>query len=322
MKPILSLSSCWCSGRHRDGYEMVREIVDLGFDRIELSHGIRISLVPGILRAVEEKIVSISSTHNFCPLPPGINHAAPNLYSPSGPDPREHQQWLRHTRRSLEFTRQVGARYMVTHMGAVRFFWGKPGSKLKRRLEERPDINVFEDPAYRKLVNRATQKVRKQMPKFWQQLCLSLEEILPDAERCDVVLGAENREGFEELPLDPDFPEFFRQAKDHPKLGWWHDTGHGRIKERLGLLDHRKYLEENRDKLVGFHLHDVSPTGGDHQAIGTGTVDFEMLAEFIRPEHILVLELSPRLTPEEVVQSRDYMEKILARSPVGQKAES
>jgi sugar phosphate isomerase/epimerase len=320
MKPRLSLSSCWCSGRHRDGYEMAREMADLGFEYIELSHGIRISLVPGILRAVSEGVVKISSTHNFCPLPPGINHPAPNLYSPAGPDPREHQQWLRHTRRSMEFTRQVGARYMVTHMGAVRFFWGKPGTKLKRYLDAKPETKVGEDPRFQKISNRAMQKMRKQMPKFWQQLCLSLEEILPDAERCGVILGAENREGFEELPLDPDFPDFFRQAKNHPNLAWWHDAGHARIKERMGLLDHRKFLEENASSLVGFHLHDVSAAGSDHQTLGTGTVDFDMLCSFIRPEHVLVLELSPRLTVEEVLQSRAFLEQRLqavAPSPAG-----
>ncbi len=312
MKPTISLSSCWCSGRHRDGYEMAREMSDLGFEYIELSHGIRISLVPGILRAVEEGIVKISSTHNFCPLPPGINHPAPNLYSPSSPDIREHQQWLRHTRRSLEFTRQVGAKYMVTHMGGVRFFWSKPGSKLKDFLAKNPETPVKEDAGYLKLSAKAMQKVRKQMPRFWEQLCMSLEEILPEAERCNVILGAENREGFEELPLDADFPEFFRQAKDHPNLAWWHDAGHARIKERLGLLDHRKFLEENHHKLVGFHLHDVTEEGGDHQTLGTGSVDFGMLSEFFRPEHVLILELSPRLSVEEVVQSRDYLMGLLA----------
>ena len=41
------------------------------------------------------------------------------------------------------------------------------------------------------------------------------------------------------------------------------------------------------------------------EEIGTGTIDFSMLAEFIRPEHTLVLELSPSLTAEQVVRSRD-----------------
>ena len=79
-KPTLSLSTSWCSSRHTDGYAMVQEMAGLGFGHVELSHGIRITLVPGILRAVEEGMVKIGYTHNFCPLPTGVNHAAPNLF--------------------------------------------------------------------------------------------------------------------------------------------------------------------------------------------------------------------------------------------------
>ena len=68
---------------------MLREISDLGFPCAELSHGTRISLLPGILEAVDAKETSISSVHNFCPLPMGINYAAPNLYQFSAERPRE-----------------------------------------------------------------------------------------------------------------------------------------------------------------------------------------------------------------------------------------
>ena len=56
----LSLSTCWCSARHSDGYAMVEEIVSLGFKRMELSHGIRILLVPGILQALDEGLIEVS----------------------------------------------------------------------------------------------------------------------------------------------------------------------------------------------------------------------------------------------------------------------
>ena len=48
--PVLDLSTAWCSHRHTDGYAMLREVADLGFTHVELSHGIRIVLVPGVLR--------------------------------------------------------------------------------------------------------------------------------------------------------------------------------------------------------------------------------------------------------------------------------
>ena len=64
-------------------------MVDLGFEYVDLSHGVRISLIPGLLRAVDEKLMKVSSVHNFCPLPTGISHPAPNLYQPSSPERKE-----------------------------------------------------------------------------------------------------------------------------------------------------------------------------------------------------------------------------------------
>lgn len=67
---------------------MLQEMADLGFEWVELSHGIKIVLVPGILKAVAEGVVKIASVHNFCPLPTGVMHAAPNHYMPSATDAR------------------------------------------------------------------------------------------------------------------------------------------------------------------------------------------------------------------------------------------
>ena len=54
---MYSLSTCWNSSRHQDGGDMLREIRDLGFEYAELSHGIRVSLVPGIIDAVEAGVI-------------------------------------------------------------------------------------------------------------------------------------------------------------------------------------------------------------------------------------------------------------------------
>ena len=74
---MYSLSTCWNSSRHTDGRALLREIRELGFEYAELSHGTRISLLPGILEAVDAGEMKISSLHNFCPLPMGVNYSAP-----------------------------------------------------------------------------------------------------------------------------------------------------------------------------------------------------------------------------------------------------
>ena len=50
--------------RRTDGRAML-EIRDLGFEYAELSHGIRLSLVPGIIDAHKAGVIKISTLHDF-----------------------------------------------------------------------------------------------------------------------------------------------------------------------------------------------------------------------------------------------------------------
>ena len=136
----------------------------------------------------------------------------------------------------------------------------------------------------------------------------SVNEVLAIAAEKGVRLGLENREGFTELPLDEDYPGFLAGFPAEAPVGYWHDTGHADLKQTMGLLDHRAHLEKMAPRLTGFHLHDVDADGHDHQAVGSGGIDFKMVSSFWRPEHLLVLELSPRATVEDVVSSRERIE--------------
>ena len=313
MKPVLALSTCWCSHWHQDGYEMLKEMAGLGFEWVELSHGVRITLVPGILRAVEEGIIKVASCHNFCPLPTGVTHAAPNLYLPTSRDHKERDQWLRHSKRSVDFAAQIGARNLVLHLGSVEFFWFNPAAKLDRYFETHPGIDPARDAAYQKLLERALAKLRAKKPVFWANMLAGVSELLPYAGQKQVSLGFENREKFDELPIDADYADFLATIPVAAPAGYWHDTGHAHIKESMGLLRHREHLEKNAPRAIGFHLHDVGPDGRDHQPVGSGKIDFQMISEFWRPEHELVLELSPRVTVEDVRLSKQRVEALIAQ---------
>jgi len=312
VKPTLALSTSWCSHRHQDGYAMLKEMAALGFDHVELSHGIRITLVPGILRALEEGVVKITSTHNFCPLPTGVIQAAPNVFEPSTADDRERDQWLRHTKRSIDFAAQVKARAVVCHLGRVDLGWFSPAGKIQRYLHEHPDAGrTSDDKTYHVLLEKSVGKLRKRMPAFWERVKLSIAGVLDYAGEKGVKLGFENREKFEELPLDEDFAELFAGFAADAPVGYWHDTGHADLKESMGLLQHRHHLERLAPRTIGFHLHDVSVAGRDHQAVGAGRIDFEMVSGFWRPEHLLTIELSPRVTVDDVRASKVRVEALI-----------
>jgi len=291
---------------------MLKEIRSMGFDHAELSHGIRIVLVPGILEAVEEGWIKITSTHNFCPLPTGINHAAPNLFEPSNSRAQEHDQWLRHTKKSIDFTAQVGADLMVTHLGSVQFLWSNPGRKVSKYLKSHPDIDPTKDAGYQKVLTKAVEKMRARMGPYWEQVKSSLEEIRAYALERNVRIACENREKFQELPVDDDYAEFLEALPAPSHCGYWHDTGHAQLKQQMGLLNHEEHLKKNASRLLGFHLHDV--TGDDdHQPIGHGEIDFDMISRFWTPEQRLTLELSPRVSPENVLESREKVLMLIAK---------
>lgn len=291
---------------------MLREIAALGFQYAELSHGIRITLVPGVIKAVEEGVVKISSTHNFCPLPTGVVQPAPNLFEPSATEHREHDQWVRHTRRSLDFAAQVKAKVLVCHLGSVGFFWFNPGRAVRNYLRDHPEAG--RDPAnkdYPALLQKSLARLRKRMPRYWEQTKASVAGMLDYAKQKGIRLGFENREKFEELPIDADYAAFLAGLPADAPVGYWHDTGHADIKEGMGLLRHREHLQGLQDRIIGFHLHDVSAAGQDHQSIGSGHIDFKMVSGFWRPEHLLTLEFGPRVTPDEVRASKARVEALI-----------
>jgi len=290
---MYSLSTCWNSHRHIDGRAMLREIRDLGFTRAELSHGIRISLLPGILEAVEAGEMEISSLHNFCPLPVGINHAAPNLYQFSAKKERERELAVRYTVKTLEFAERVKAPLVVLHCGSVDM------RDYSNDLVELLQKGQGGSPAYQKLLAKAREKRDKAKPDWVNRARETMRKVVDEAQKRGLKLGVECREAMEEIPLESELEEFLN-AFPRDTVGYWHDTGHAQIKENLGLLPHAAGLAAMADRLLGFHLHDVEFPAKDHRRIGAGMIDFAALLPMVRPEHAKILELHPSLSAADV----------------------
>jgi sugar phosphate isomerase/epimerase len=274
---------------------MLREIVELGFEYAELSHGIRLGLVPGILEAVDKGDIKISSLHNFCPLPMGVTQAAPNLYEFSAEDSRDRDLAIKHTQKTFEFAARVKAGAVVLHLGSIEMkdYTGKLAGLLENDAQGSKKFQILQEDALR------AREGKKE--KFFARMKETLRKILPEAESRGLTLGCENRQALEELPLDGDFEEFLREFKS-PAIAYWHDTGHAQIKENLGIIEHARFLQTLAPRLAGFHVHDVLFPACDHLAPGTGTIDFTALKRFINPQHIKVFEFSPSL-PREAVRA-------------------
>ena len=271
---------------------MLQEIKSLGFDWAELSHGIRISLLPGIIEAVEAGEIKISSLHNFCPLPMGVSHAAPNLYLFSSANPRERENAWRHTLKTLETAARLKAQVVVLHLGAIEM------KEYTDKLLEMAGKKLRDTPKYQKLCAELMEKREDKKTEYVERSAEMLGRLAGEAERLGLRLGVENRSALEEIPIEDDF-QFLLRENNRPGVGYWHDTGHAQIKENLGFISHALHLESLAERLIGFHVHDVEFPGHDHRPPGSGMIDFAALKPMVKPEHIKVFEFSPRLTEEE-----------------------
>ncbi|MDB6053481.1 MAG: Xylose isomerase domain protein barrel [Verrucomicrobiales bacterium] len=273
---------------------MLQEIASLGFEYAELSHGIRISLLPGIFQAVDEGVIKISTLHNFCPLPMGVSHAAPNIYLFSSPNQRERENAYRHSIKTLETAERLNAKLVVLHMGMVEM------KEYTDKLVEMIGEGKRDTSKYHKLCLELQEKREEKKEKYYLLSYDMLSRILEKAEAVGLLLGIENREALEEIPFDHDFDLFFKEFTS-PNIRYWHDTGHAQIKENLGFINHVVQLENYSSRLAGFHIHDVEFPGKDHRSPGSGMIDFASIKPFVKPEHLKVFEFSPSLTMEQAV---------------------
>jgi sugar phosphate isomerase/epimerase len=300
---MYSLSTCWNSGRHTCGREMLNEIRSLGFEYAELSHGIRLGLLPGIIESVEAGEIRISSVHNFCPLPIGVQHPAPNLFKFTALERREREHAWKHTLKTLDTAARLKASVVVLHMGAVEM------KDYTDRLLDFVESGRRESPKYEKLLAEALDRRESRKEPHLEAAYSFLRALAEEASQRGVRLGIENREALEEVPFESDFHLFFCEFTQ-ASIGYWHDTGHGQIKENLGVIHHAMHVGSLANRLLGFHIHDVAFPGRDHLVPGSGTIDYVALKPFVKPEHVKVLELSPSVPVELVPEGLAHMHRV------------
>ncbi len=282
---------------------MLREIRGLGFEYAELSHGIRLSLLPGILDAVNAGEIKISTLHNFCPLPVGVTGPSPNLYEFSSDRERDRQLAIKHTVNTLDFAQRVGAPLVVLHFGSMDL---KDYTGKLKELLERGERGT---PKFQKIVAEAMAAREAKKKKFYDHSRETLKHLLTESKWRGLKFGIEIREAVEELPLESDFASLLEEFPA-PHVYYWHDVGHAQIKQDLGFINHASHLASLAGRLAGFHIHDVKFPARDHFPPGGGDIDFAALRPYVQPAHIKVFELSPKVPLDSVTRSIAHLKRI------------
>ena len=295
-----ALSTAWNSRKHKSGKKMAEEIKSLGFNSIELNFSLTSSQVKDFIKLKDLGLISITSTHNYCPLPDGVKqkHASPEYYSLTSLDEEERRLAIKFTKNSMDAAKRLGARVLILHLGRVEM------SDKTKRLFTTIDKEVF-----KKRRAEVLNKREKKKKIFLKNGLKSLKTLLKYAHKIDLGLAIENRYYIKEIPSLDELKIIFKTIKDK-HLFYWHDTGHAKIYENLGISKYEDFLKTLSNRLIGVHLHDII-LFDDHRAPGSGEFDFKRLKPFLKKNTIKVIEVHRSTSSEDIKKSVRYLERVL-----------
>lgn len=297
-----SLTTRWNASRHSSGEAMIEEILDLGITRLELGYDTRVDLLPGIEKMKAEGAVTIPSVHNYCPVPLGVSRGHPELWTFADLDRRGHELAVQHTLRTLEFAAGVDARIVVIHCGYVHH-----KRTSTRDLMELVHLNQQNSTRYEKTFMKFLKERDKRCGKHLDQVSRALEVLLPEAESLGVQLGLENLPTLEAVPNEGEMDLLLKRFPS-PSLKYWHDLGHGQIRENLGFINHVRWLENLSPALGGLHIHDVARRLQDHVMPPAGDLGLERFKPFAELDIPLVFEPASSATFDQIADGIAWVE--------------
>ena len=280
---------------------MIEEIIDAGFNRVELGYDLTLDLVEGVHAMVGQSAIEVVSVHNYCPVPVGAPMGHPELYDLSSTDRMMRMSAVKNTIRTMDLAEQAGADAVVLHCG-----YAEMRNLTVRLIELAQKGNVYSDK-FEKIKTKLILKRDKVAHKTLDALKLSIEALLPEAEARQLKICPENLPLWEAVPSELEMAHLIDEF-DSPWLGYWHDIGHGQIRQELGFSSQTTWI--NKLKPTGFHVHDVDDMLHDHLMPPKGKVDFSAFKDAANSGSILVLEPAPGTPTAHLIEAAEYLKNI------------
>lgn len=292
----LALSSMWAVDRFTTPAAFRAAAAALGFDAVEFNYE-----APGAWLDDPGDGVPIGSLHNPCPADTVLGGRWSYDLSLGATDEDERREAVRLTKLTLDHAARIGAHAIVVHVATI------PIDQAKQRaLRALVDSGERGSDEFWTLRDALAAEREANGPPHLDQSVRSLRELAPyAAERC-VWLGIETRFNVYEIPNLAETEILLEAGRDGP-VGYWHDVGHAAGQELLGFGSHRAWLEALGPHIIGAHLHELRGVK-DHFAIGTGEMDWPLVAAALPDDALRVCELDRRNPPEDVARAFAVLE--------------
>lgn len=301
-KADLAISTMWNYRKASTGEELMEQLLALGFHRVELNYQVRAEWLPAIEKIVQAGQMQVSSVHNVFPKTFDQRFDTDSVLF-GYEDEALRLQAVELAKGSIDWAVKLGAGAVVFHPTEVPLDPEKYDRPLKKLIAaHQTDTDEF----------RALQKemfTARQASPYMSRTLRSVEALADYVTRHDlpVKLGMENRAMCHQAPIFSEFETIVDTFPDGP-VGIWLDTGHAIMMIEMGLQS-LPLPEKVAKRIVGMHIHDAVD-GLDHYA--PCTLPGDVLApfeEYMVHSPIKVLELSGRLSAEEILTGTDRFVK-------------
>lgn len=286
----------WMRGRFERPCDFFCAGIGLGFRSFEVNSG----ATPTFYDDVHPGEFTIPSLHDPAPGAMGMADLARNDVVFTSLDDERRQQAVAIARNSIDVAVRYGARAVILHAGHVEV--DPELQNILERLQARGRIASTEADEIR---SRLAAERMFHYDEHMTALRHSLDILIPYAAARDVCLGIETRRRIHQVPNFNEMQWLLAYYQD-AAIGYWHDAGHAEAQAAVGMTPHADWLRTFGARLVGIHMHDVIGFD-DHQAPGTGSVDWNGLAPFVPDQGLRTAEIDAQTSEEALTAGVEHL---------------
>jgi len=295
---LIALSTAWVGAERETVEDTVRRGAQVGFRAFEIGAWGAVPRAQTLVALARELDIAYTSVHNISYRD---NVPADEVFGDglSSSDKEARRRAIEATVETAGLAREIGAKFVIVHAGQVEI----PEAREKRSEARRLYAAGQRDEARRFTAHCMTERGALAAPAV-EAAAASLAEVF--RRTGGFPMAVESRDHYHSIPQPGEF-DFMTKVLSGRPLYYWHDVGHARIGELLGLPCALSWLDAFGEILAGVHFHDMQGLR-DHKVPGTGDVDFTQFAPYLREKTIRVMELGPFYSAEQLVEGRKHLE--------------
>jgi sugar phosphate isomerase/epimerase len=291
-----SLSTCCYGSRLRTIEDQAFASVAMGFRRIELGILDAPVKLNGFEDSRRETGITVTSVIAGCLDPRSETMSGSKLGSLVE---NNRECALNSLRRHIKLAQRYGCSVVIVRGCELE---DKPlreeAEKLAAKLHKDPANEALRESA-REFVHRVHKKSHRQLEHICRAL-FSLATEFPET-KLAIEAGSSLVDLFNFESVGLALSDLARLG-----LGYWHDTGHVHLRERLGLEPQGRWLDAYSSRMLGVHLQDAAE-GGAELPPGAGEVDFKLVKDFLPGNAERVLEINARHGRAEILAAVQFL---------------